>query len=128
MSSLARKIVGTWLLIGCIMVFLQVILGGITRLTESGLSITEWKPIKGIIPPLNAEEWNQEFARYKEKMQYQMINEGMTISEFKWIYFWEYFHRFWARSMGIVFAVGFTFFLYKRWLDRDLLIKISPLF
>jgi heme a synthase len=113
MSSLARKIVGTWLLIGCIMVFLQVILGGITRLTESGLSITEWKPVKGTIPPLNADEWNHEFAHYKEKIQYQVINEGMTVDEFKWIYFWEYFHRLWARLMLVVFVIPAAYFVYK---------------
>ena len=82
MSPLARKIVGSWLLLGCVMVFFQVIIGGVTRLTESGLSITEWKPIKGIIPPLNKTEWNTEFELYKEKVQYRVINEGMTLSEF----------------------------------------------
>src|SRR5579871_6218901 len=128
MNPVARKFIGAWLLLGTLMVFFQVIVGGVTRLTESGLSITEWKPIKGIIPPLNEQEWNAEFDLYKQKVQYQTINEGMSLHEFKWIYFWEYFHRFWARFMGIVFAAGFTFFLYKKWLDKDLLIKISPLF
>ena len=112
MSDLARKIVGTWLLIGCLMVFFQVILGGITRLTESGLSITEWKPVKGTIPPLNAQEWDQEFAHYKEKIQYQVINEGMTVDEFKWIYFWEYLHRLNARLMLVIFVIPFLIFLF----------------
>ncbi len=128
MSPTARKVIGSWLIAGCCMVFFQVIIGGVTRLTESGLSITEWKPIKGIIPPLNEKEWNDEFALYKQKVQYQVINEGMSLDEFKWIYFWEYFHRFWARFMGIVFAVGFGFFLYKKWITKDLMLRILPLF
>ena len=114
MSPFVRKIVGTWLLIGCLMVFFQVILGGITRLTESGLSITEWKPIKGTIPPLNALEWDQEFAHYKEKIQYKIINEGMTVDEFKWIFFWEYAHRLWARLMFFDFIIQLVYFLFKR--------------
>jgi heme a synthase len=128
MSSLARKIVGTWLLIGCVMVFFQVILGGITRLTESGLSITEWKPVKGTIPPLNAEEWNQEFDRYKEKVQYKVINEGMTIEEFKWIYFWEYFHRLWARLMLVAFLVPLIYFVIKGFINKPLGIHLLALF
>lgn len=128
MSPLARKVVGTWLLIGCVMVFFQVLVGGVTRLTESGLSITQWKPIKGIIPPLNENEWNVEFAVYKEMTQYQTINEGMTLDEFKKIYFWEYFHRFWARFMGFVFIIPFGFFLWKRWFDKNFFRKIGVLF
>ncbi len=128
MSPLARKVVGTWLLIGCVMVFFQVLVGGVTRLTESGLSITQWKPIKGIVPPLNENEWNVEFAVYKEMTQYQTINEGMTLDEFKKIYFWEYFHRFWARFMGFVFIIPFAFFLGKKWFDKDFSRKIGVLF
>lgn len=128
MIPIARKIIGAWLIAGCCMVFFQVIVGGVTRLTESGLSITEWKPIKGIVPPLNEKEWNDEFDLYKQKVQYQQINQGMTVEEFKWIYFWEYFHRFWARFMGLVFAIGFGFFIYKKWFDKDLIIRILPLF
>ncbi len=120
--------IGLWLLAGCCMVFFQVIVGGVTRLTESGLSITEWKPIKGIVPPINEQEWTAEFELYKQKVQYQTINQGMSLDEFKWIYFWEYFHRFWARFMGLVFAAGFTYFLYRRWINKDLLYKIAPLF
>ena len=128
MSPLARKLVGTWLLIGCIMVVVQVILGGITRLTESGLSITEWKPVKGTIPPLNADEWNQEFSRYKEKVQYQVINEGMTVEEFKWIYFWEYFHRLWARLIGVAFIIPLIYFLIKGYINKTLGGHLAALF
>lgn len=128
MSSFARKIVSAWLLVGCLMVFFQVIVGGVTRLTESGLSITEWKPVKGIVPPLNEEEWQAEFELYKQLAQYKTINEGMTVEEFKWIYFWEYFHRFWARFMGFVFIIPFSFFVVKKWLDKDFFKRIGVLF
>jgi cytochrome c oxidase assembly protein subunit 15 len=128
MKSTARKIVGTWLLIGCVMVFFQVIVGGVTRLTESGLSITEWKPIKGIVPPLNAAEWQAEFELYQQKVQYKTINEGMSVDEFKWIYFWEYFHRFWARFMGFVFIIPFAFFVWKKWFDKTAQQQIGVLF
>ncbi len=128
MSPLSRKIVGTWLLVGCAMVFFQVIVGGVTRLTESGLSITEWKPVKGIVPPLNDAEWNAEFELYKNMTQYKTMNEGMTVDEFKWIYFWEYFHRFWARFMGFVFIIPFSFFVWKGWFDKSLQRKIAVLF
>lgn len=128
MTPLARKVVGYWLLIGCCMVFFQVIVGGVTRLTESGLSITEWKPLKGIVPPLNDTEWNAEFELYKQKVQYKAINEGMSLSEFKWIFFWEYFHRFWARFMGFVFIIPFVFFVVKGWFDKNFFKKIGVLF
>lgn len=128
MSPVARKVVGWWLFIGCLMVFFQVIVGGVTRLTESGLSITEWKPVKGIVPPLNDTEWQAEFELYKQKVQYKTINEDMTVSEFKWIYFWEYFHRFWARFMGFVFIIPFIFFVVKKWLDKAFFQKIGVLF
>ncbi len=128
MLPVARRIIGSWLLLGCVMVFFQVIIGGVTRLTESGLSITEWKPVKGVVPPLNESEWNTEFELYKQKIQYKIINEGMTLSEFKWIYFWEYLHRFWARFMGFVFIIPFSFFVYKRWFDKELQNKIGVLF
>lgn len=110
------------------MVFFQVIVGGVTRLTESGLSITQWKPLKGIIPPMNEKEWNDEFDLYKQKVQYKTMNEGMELSEFKWIFFWEYFHRFWARFMGFVFIIPFAFFVIKGWLDKEFFRKIGVLF
>jgi cytochrome c oxidase assembly protein subunit 15 len=128
MSAFARKVVGLWLLLGCCMVFFQVIIGGVTRLTESGLSITEWKPIKGIVPPLNQTEWQAEFDLYKQKVQYKTINEGMELSEFKWIFFWEYFHRFWARFMGFVFIIPFSIFVIKGWLNKDFFKRIGVLF
>ena len=115
-----HRAVRIWLAIGVFMVFMQVVIGGITRLTESGLSITEWEVISGTLPPLNAAQWEAEFEAYKATPQYKKINEGMSMAEFKFIYFWEYFHRLWARTMGFVFAIPFFFFLYKGLIDRML--------
>jgi len=95
LSHKYSKQVTTWLLIGTIMVFFQVIIGGITRLTESGLSITKWEVVSGTLPPLSDAAWQEEFELYKQTPQYREINEGMSFSEFKFIYFWEYIHRLW---------------------------------
>jgi cytochrome c oxidase assembly protein subunit 15 len=110
------------------MVFLQVIIGGVTRLTGSGLSITKWEIVMGAIPPLSEAKWEEEFNNYKQTPQYHQINQDMNISEFKFIYFWEFFHRFNARLLGIVFLIGLSYFIYKKWIDRDLFIKLSMLF
>lgn len=109
----AHKAVGIWLLIGVFMLFGQIFIGGVTRLTGSGLSITKWEIVTGTIPPLNHQQWEEAFDLYKASPQYAKINQGMTMSEFKFIYFWEYFHRLWARLMGFVFAFPFFWFLYK---------------
>lgn len=113
MDERGRKLVGIWLLIGVFMIFMQIVIGGVTRLTGSGLSITKWEIVTGTIPPTNQTEWQHEFELYRATPQYAKINEGMSLSEFKFIYFWEYFHRLWARSMGFVFAFPFAFFVYK---------------
>lgn len=110
-----------WLIAGVILVIGQVVIGGITRLTESGLSITEWEPLSGAMPPLNAADWEIEFDKYKASPQYEKIFADITISEFKFIYFWEWFHRQWARMMGLIFAVGFAVFWRKGWLDKRLM-------
>jgi cytochrome c oxidase assembly protein subunit 15 len=110
------------------MVFFQVIIGGVTRLTGSGLSITKWEIVMGAIPPISESKWQEEFTNYRQTPQYQQINQDMTISEFKFIYFWEYFHRLNARFMGVVFLIGLFYFIYKKWINRDLLIKLSMLF
>lgn len=110
-----------WLIIGIIMVFLQVVIGGITRLTESGLSITKWNVVSGTLPPLTEAAWQHEFDLYKQTPQYLEINEGMSFSDFKFIYFWEYVHRLWARFMGFVFLIPFIWFLIKKKLDKTLL-------
>lgn len=91
------------------MVFVQILVGGVTRLTGSGLSITRWDIVTGTIPPLNDIAWEEAFDLYKQTPQYQKINQGMDMSEFKFIFFWEYFHRLWARTMGFVFLIPFLF-------------------
>lgn len=124
MTATARKIIGGWLVLGCVLVFIQVLLGGVTRLTGSGLSITKWDIVIGAIPPVGEAQWQAEFEKYQQTPQYQLVNQDMDLAEFKYIYFWEYFHRLWARSMGVIFIVPFLFFLYKNWIDKDLLFKL----
>lgn len=99
-SPLPRP-VQIWLLIGVFMVFMQVVIGGVTRLTDSGLSITEWAVIQGTVPPMNEADWQLAFDAYKvaAKKQYESLHADMSLQEFKFIYFWEYFHRLWARLM-----------------------------
>lgn len=114
-----------WLLIGLFMVFVQIIVGGITRLTGSGLSITKWEIVTGTVPPVSTAQWEAEFDLYKATPQYEKINKGMSLSEFKFIYFWEYIHRFWARLMGFVFAIPFLVFWRKGWLDKPLMRRLG---
>lgn len=109
------------------MIYFQIILGGITRLTGSGLSITKWEIITGTIPPLHAGDWHNEFDKYKATPQYHKLNKGMSLSEFKFIYFWEYVHRLWARVMGLVFAVPFAVFLFQKKLSRSFVKKLLVL-
>jgi cytochrome c oxidase assembly protein subunit 15 len=111
-----------WLWIGLAMVLIQVLIGGITRLTDSGLSITEWEIVEGVVPPLSESAWEEAFSLYKSeaKTQYERLHSDMTLSEFKWIYFWEWIHRFWARLMGVVFVVPLVFFAGKSLIDRPL--------
>ena len=114
-------IVKAWLMIGLFMVFMQVVIGGITRLTGSGLSITKWEIVTGTLPPMNVAAWEHEFELYKATPQYLKINQGMSMSEFKFIYFWEYLHRLWARTMGFVFLIPFIFFLFRGKLSRSVI-------
>lgn len=123
--SQIRRSVKIWLFIGVILVFFQVIIGGITRLTGSGLSITKWEIVTGTLPPVNTIEWEEAFGLYKETPQYQKINKGMSMPEFKFIYFWEYFHRLWARSMGLIFLFPFLFFLFRGELSKRLLKQLA---
>lgn len=115
------RAVKIWLITGLVMVFFQIVIGGVTRLTGSGLSITRWEIVTGSIPPLNEADWVAEFELYKQTPQYQKINQGMLLSDFKFIYFWEYFHRLWARLMFFVFVFPFAWFLWRGMLSRRLL-------
>lgn len=109
-------------------VLLIVVVGGITRLTESGLSITSWKPISGVIPPLNQAEWEAEFEAYKQIPQYSVINSWMSLDDFKFIFFWEWFHRLVARFLGVLFIVPFVVFLFQKRLPRNLAWPLFGLF
>jgi cytochrome c oxidase assembly protein subunit 15 len=124
-NSKYTKTIRIWLIIGLIMLIGQVILGGITRLTGSGLSITRWDIITGVIPPLNAKEWVSEFELYKETPQFHKINSTFTIQEFKFIYFWEFFHRLWVRSLGFIFLIPFLIFVVKKQLDFYLIKRLG---
>lgn len=110
------------------MIMVQVLIGGITRLTESGLSITEWKPITGILPPVGDMAWQAEFEKYKQTDQFRYLHSDFSLSDFKFIFFWEWFHRFWARLLGIVFMVGFAWFLLKKKFKREMIIPLIILF
>ena len=107
-----------WLLLSFLMVFLMIIVGGLTRLTNSGLSITQWELFKGILPPLNDHIWNQYFSLYKKIPQYQLINNNMTLDEFKIIFYWEYFHRILGRLIGLFFLLPFFYFYFKRKINK----------
>ena len=114
-KPLARPIaISNWLLSVAGLIFVMVIVGGITRLTESGLSITEWKPVTGAIPPLTEADWQREFDLYRQIPEYQQINRGMSLDEFKFIYFWEYIHRLLGRIIGLAFALPLLWFAVKR--------------
>jgi len=115
-----RRAVRAWLLVVLVALFALVLVGGATRLTDSGLSITEWKPIHGVIPPLSAEEWQEEFALYQRIPEYSQINKGMTVEEFKRIFWWEWAHRLLARSIGVIFAVPLAFFWLTGRLEKRL--------
>ncbi len=120
-----RRALFIWLLAGLIMIFVQIVVGGITRLTGSGLSITKWEIVIGTLPPLNHQQWEDAFDLYKATPQYQKINAGMSMSEFKFIYFWEYIHRLWARSMGFVFLIPFLFFWRKGAIEPALMKRLG---
>ncbi len=112
-SPLPRAI-ALWLLAVAALVFLMVVVGGITRLTESGLSIVRWEPISGILPPIGEDAWTAEFAAYRQSPQYQLVNSGMSLDDFKNIYFWEYVHRLLGRIIGLAFALPLLWFAWKR--------------
>lgn len=125
-----RRAVAKWLLLGVVMIMIQILLGGVTRLTGSGLSITEWKPILGAVPPMNEQDWNTAFELYKTEASGQFVNHNSdyTLSDFKAIYFWEWMHREWARLLGVVFLIGFTFFLARKYFDKKMVQPFVVLF
>ena len=114
------RTVAIWLFGCCAMIFAMVVIGGITRLTLSGLSITEWQPVAGILPPLSAASWAAEFEKYRHIPQYRPLNSGMSLADFQTIYWWEYVHRLWGRLIGIVYAVPFLYFWLRGRLPKRL--------
>jgi cytochrome c oxidase assembly protein subunit 15 len=122
------KAVAIWIGIGVLMLLIQMILGGVTRLTGSGLSITEWNVITGAIPPLNEDAWIREFDKYKQTPQYHLLNIDFQLSDFKFIFFWEWLHRLWARLIGVVFIIGFVYLLAKRLLKKEMVKPLLILF
>ena len=123
-----ESLIKVWLLSLIILIILMIIIGGLTRLTDSGLSITEWQLFSGILPPLNSSQWDKYFQLYKEIPQYKFLNYDMTISEFKVIFFWEYLHRMLGRLIGLTFLIPFIYFIYKSIITVDYKIKFSLIF
>ena len=119
-----RRSIGFWLLGVCFMTFAMVILGGVTRLTESGLSMVEWQPISGLLPPLSEEAWRRAFGMYKTSPEFIKVNFWMTLSDFKAIYWMEFAHRVWGRAIGIAFLLPFIYFAARRRIDRELMPKL----
>lgn len=122
------RLIARWLFVVAAMIFAMVVVGGITRLTESGLSMVRWEPVKGIIPPLTEEAWQAEFAAYQQYPEYQKVNLGMTLDEFKAIYWWEFGHRLLGRSIGLVFLLPFLVFLAKGYVRPKLKPKLWAMF
>ncbi|WP_333587407.1 COX15/CtaA family protein [Phenylobacterium sp.] len=120
--------VAIWLFTVAALVLAMIIVGGATRLTDSGLSITEWRPVTGTIPPLSAEDWQSEFDKYRQIPQYQLVNRGMSLEEFQFIYWWEWGHRFLGRLLGVAFALPFAYFLIRREIPRRLVLRCFGLF
>ncbi|HUD92096.1 COX15/CtaA family protein [Sphingobium sp.] len=113
-AAIAPRAIARWLLAVAALVFCMVVVGGITRLTESGLSITQWKPITGAIPPLTHDQWMEAFRLYQQIPEYQQINRGMTLGDFQFIFFWEWAHRLLGRLIGVAFALPLIWFAWKR--------------
>ena len=124
----SSKLIATWLLIGVGMTVVQIALGGITRLTGSGLSITQWDVVTGSLPPLNDQQWLVEYNKYRLTPQFQLLNFNFNISDFKMIFFWEWFHRLWARTIGLVFIIGFVWLLVKKHFKKQMIKPLLLLF
>ncbi len=126
-TSRGSHIIGLWLLTICSMVFAMIVLGGFTRLTESGLSMTDWRPVTGWLPPLSEGAWQAQFDGYRASPEYQKINRGMSLDDFKGIFWLEYLHRLWGRVIGLAFALPFAVFIYKRWVNKALMVRLGVL-
>tara|TARA_B100000029_G_scaffold505426_1_gene586109 strand:- start:962 stop:1999 length:1038 start_codon:yes stop_codon:yes gene_type:complete len=123
-----QKLTVYWLSSLLLMLFIIILVGGLTRLTDSGLSITKWEIISGIFPPFNLQDWNKAFDLYKEIPQYHLINKSITLDEFKTIYYWEYFHRILGRIFALIFLIPFLYFLFKKIFSKEFNFKLLLLF
>ena len=128
MTDKDRRAVGAWLLVCAAFVFAIVVVGGVTRLTRSGLSIVEWQPLVGAIPPLSEADWQALFAKYRETPEYRLVNFGMSLEGFKRIFWWEYAHRLLGRLVGAVFLVPFLYFYFRKKLENSLAWKLLGVF
>lgn len=126
-SPVAALWIRRWLILIGLMVYAMILIGGATRLTDSGLSITEWAPLSGTLPPLSEAVWLSEFEKYKATAEFQQQNYNMTLSEFQFIYWWEWGHRLFGRLIGLVAVGGFIWFLAKRWLSRKWIWRLAIL-
>ncbi len=128
MNPAAHRQIAIWLFICSAMVFATLVVGGVTRLTHSGLSIVEWQPLIGAIPPLSQPEWLEIFEKYKQTPEFEKVNHAMSLDEFKGIFWWEYLHRMVGRSIGVVFLLPFLYFLLRRKIERALVPKLVGIF
>lgn len=120
----ANKAVSAWLIIVCVTIFLMIVVGGVTRLTHSGLSMVDWKPIMGFVPPIGDSEWQATFDAYKQFPEYRLVNKGMELQEFKSIFYWEYGHRVLGRGIGIIFFVPMILLWWMGKIDKRLMPKL----
>jgi heme a synthase len=127
MSTSRPNAIANWLFFVAFLVFTMVVVGGITRLTESGLSITEWKPVSGSLPPLSASDWQDAFVKYQATPEYQQINKGMSLGDFKFIFFWEWSHRLLGRLIGVAFALPLAWFALRRAIPRGYGLRLLAL-
>jgi cytochrome c oxidase assembly protein subunit 15 len=128
MTGNDNKAIAIWLLVCCAMVFCMVVLGGVTRLTGSGLSMVRWEPVTGILPPMTQAAWQEEFAHYQTSPEYQKINVGMDLAGFKRIYWFEFAHRVLGRGIGVVFLLPFLYFLLRRKIEKPLIPRLGIMF
>lgn len=123
-----RRGIAAWLFVCAALVFAMVVVGGVTRLTHSGLSIVEWQPLVGTVPPLNDADWHELFDKYKQTPEFKQVNHAMDLAGFKRIFWWEYFHRLLGRAIGVVFLVPFLWFIARRRIDRPLAWQLAGIF
>ena len=128
MTDRDRRLVAAWLFLCAALAFAVVLVGGVTRLTRSGLSITEWQPLIGVLPPLSQADWEALFAAYRDTPEFRLVNFDMTLEGFKTIFWWEYIHRLLARTIGLVFLLPYLYFLLRKKLDRVLAWQLAGIF